>query len=131
MTKESNELLSELINVSERRQFRRVFSLVPQEDVVLFSINGRNHFVAKLLDLSRGGALIYTADPSVSADAGPYYKLYFQSRGAMFHLEGILVRKELQFFAFQFVNVTPLDLAEIRGKLARMEIMAARMCVSH
>src|SRR5205823_5073041 len=72
------ELMSELINVSERRQFRRVFSLVPQEDVVLFSMNGRNHFVAKLLDLSRGGALIYTADPSVSADAGSHYKLYFQ-----------------------------------------------------
>jgi|SRR6266850_4763926 len=131
MMKESNELMSELINVSERRQFRRVFSLVPQEDVVLFSLNGRNHFVAKLLDLSRGGALIYTADPSVYADAGSHYKLYFQSRGAMFHLEGMLVRKELQFFAFQFVNVTPLDLAEIRGKIARMEIMAARMCVSH
>src|SRR5438105_12652327 len=90
MTKESNELMSELINVSERRQFRRVFSLVPQEDVVLFSMNGRNHFVAKLLDLSRGGALIYTADPSVSADAGSHYKLYFQSRGAMFHLEALL-----------------------------------------
>src|SRR6267143_7013076 len=119
------EVMGELINVSERRQFRRVFSLVPQEDVVLFSMNGRNHFVARLLDLSRGGALIYTADPSVSADSGTYYKLYFQSRGgAMFHLEGMLVRKELQFFAFQFVNVTPLDLAEIRGKLARMEIMA-------
>jgi hypothetical protein len=131
MTKETNELISELINVDERRQFRRVFSLVPQEDVVLFSINGRNHFVARLLDLSRGGALIYIADPSVSADAGSHYKLYFQSRGAMFHIEGTLVRKELQFFAFQFVNVTPLDLAEIRSKLARMEIMAARMCVSH
>ena len=127
----TNDLMSELINVSERRQFRRVFSLVPQEDVVLFSMNGHNHFVAKLLDLSRGGALIYTADPSVCADAGSHYKLYFQRRGAMFHLEAMLVRKELQFFAFQFMNVTPLDLAEIRGKIARMEIMAARMCVSH
>jgi len=131
MREETNELISESINVSERRQFRRVFSLVSQEDVVLFSMNGHNHFVAKLLDLSRGGALIYTADPSVCADAGSHYKLYFQSRGAMFHLEAMLVRKELQFFAFQFMNVTPLDLAEIRGKIARMEIMAARMCVSH
>jgi hypothetical protein len=119
----------ELINVSERRQFRRVFSLVPEEDVVLFSMNGRSHFVAKLLDLSRGGALIYTADPSVSADVGGQYKLYFQSRGAMFHLEGTLVRKDMQFFAFQFLNLTPLDLAEIRAKLARMEIMAARVSV--
>jgi hypothetical protein len=124
-------MTDELMNVSERRQSRRVFSLVPEEDVVLFSVNGRSHFVAKLLDLSRGGALIYTADPSVSADPGSRYKLYFQSRGAMFHLEGTLVRKEMQFFAFQFVNLTPLDLAEIRGKLARMEIMTARICMSH
>lgn len=116
----------------ERRRYRRVFSLVQEEDVVLFGLNGSSHFVAKLLDLSRGGALIYTVDPAVSAEPGVKYKLYFQSRGgAMFHLEGTLVRRDLQFFAFQFVNVTPLDLAEIRGKLARMEIMAARMCVEH
>jgi PilZ domain len=122
----------ELMNTDEeRRRHRRVFSLIPEEDVVLFSTNGRNHFVAKLLDLSRGGALIYSADPSVTAENRGYYKLYFQSRGAMFHLEGLLVRREFQFFAFQFVNVTPLDLAEIRGKLARMEILAARMCVGN
>src|SRR5690242_1232125 len=91
----------------ERRRHRRVFSLIPEEDVVLFSTNGRSHFVAKLLDLSRGGALIYSADPSVAAEQGVRYKLYFQSRGAMFHLEGTLVRRDLQFFAFQFVEVTP------------------------
>src|SRR5579884_2174936 len=117
--------------IDERRRHRRVFSLIPEEDVVLFSSNGQSHFVAKLLDLSRGGALIYSADPTIKAEAGARYKLYVQSRGAMFHLEAMLVRRELQFFAFQFVNVTPLDLAEIRGKLARMEILAARMCVGH
>lgn len=125
-------IVTDLTNpVDERRRHRRVFSLVPEEDVVLFSLNGRSHFVAKLLDLSRGGALIYSADPTVSAQPGAKYKLYFQSRGAMFHLEGTLIRRDLQFFAFQFVNVTPLDLAEIRGKLARMEILAARVCVGH
>jgi hypothetical protein len=123
-------MTDELMNASERRQFRRVFSLVPEEDVVLFSMNGSSHFVAKLLDLSRGGALIYTADPSISAEAGSHYKLYFQSRGGMFHVESMLMRKEMQFCAFQFVNLTPLDTAEIRGKLARMEMMAARMCVN-
>jgi hypothetical protein len=123
---------TDLINqVDERRRHRRVSSLVPEEDVVLFSSDDRSHFVARLLDLSRGGVLIYSADPSVSAEAGARYKLYFQSRGAMFHLEGVLVRRELQFFAFQFANVTPLDLAEIRSKLARMEILAARLCLGH
>jgi hypothetical protein len=115
----------------ERRRHRRVFSLVAEEDIVLFNTNGQSHFVAKLLDLSRGGALIYTADPSVAPESGCRYKLYFQSRGAMFHLEGTLIRNELQFFAFQFVNTTPLDLAEIRSKLARMEILAARISVGH
>jgi hypothetical protein len=115
----------------ERRRHRRVSSLIPEEDVVLFTVNGRSHFVAKLLDLSRGGALIYSADPSLTLEPGSQYKLYFQSRGTMFHLEAVLVRRDLQFLAFQFINVTPLDLAEIRGKLARMEILAARMCVGH
>ena len=111
----------------ERRRYRRVLSLVAEEDVVLFSTTGESHFVAKLRDLSRGGALIYSADPWVAAEVGRHYKLYFQSRGAVFHLEGTLVRRELQLFAFQFQNVTPLDLAEIRSKLARMEILAARL----
>ncbi|HEY2380727.1 MAG TPA: PilZ domain-containing protein [Terriglobia bacterium] len=115
--------------LDERRRHRRVFSLIPEEDMVLFSSNGHSHFVAKLLDLSRGGALIYSADPAVAAEAGAICKLYFQSGGAMFHLEGKLIRRDVQVFAFRFVNVTPLDLAEIRGKLARMEILAARLYV--
>jgi hypothetical protein len=124
-------MTEELQIIGERRQFRRVFSLVPEEDVVLFSMNGSSHFVAKLLDISRGGALIYAADPSVPGDKVFSHKLYFQNRGTMFHVEAILTRKETQFCAFQFVNLTPLDTAEIRGKIARMEITAARMCVSH
>lgn len=115
----------------DRRRFRRVFSLVAEEDVVLFSMNGHSHFVAKLLDFSRSGALIFAADPAIYVDLGSHYKLYFQSRGAMFHLEAILVRKDKQLFAFHFINLTPLDMREIRGKVARMEIMAARMCLSY
>ena len=114
----------------ERRRFRRVSSFVPQEDVVLFSMNHPSHFAAKLLDLSHGGVLIYSLDPAVTAEVGLPYKLYFQSRGQMFHLEGTLVRRDLQLFAFQFINVTPLDVAELRSKLARMEILAARMSMA-
>ncbi len=114
----------------ERRQFPRVFSLVGEEDIVLFCLNEHSRFVGKLLDLSRSGALICSMDPAISVDPGGYYKLYFQSRGAMFHLEAVLVRKDKQLFGFQFINLTSLDLKEIRGKLARMEIMTARMCLS-
>jgi PilZ domain len=124
-------MTDELMDDNERRQFRRVFPLVPEEDVVLFSVGGNSHFVAKLLDLSRGGALIYAAHPSVSVEVGSQYKLYFQSRGGMFNVEATLMRKETQFLAFRFINLTPLDLAEIRGKLARMEMVAAHMCVNH
>ena len=121
----------ELPDPMERRQFRRVFSLVAEEDVVFLRIRGRHYFVAKLLDFSRSAALIYAADPAIYVDLGSQYKLFFQSRGAMFHLEAVLVRKDNQLLAFQFINLTPLDIREIRGKLARMEIMAARMCVNH
>jgi hypothetical protein len=113
--------------MNERREFRRVFSLVPEEDVVLLSLNSRVHFKGRLLDLSHGGALIYSADEKMSVDVGCPYKLYLQSGGQMFCLEGTLVRSNMQFFAFRFVNVTPVDISEIRAKLARMEIIAARM----
>lgn len=49
----------------------------------------------------------------------------------MFHLEAALVRRDVQVFAFQFVNIAPFDLAEIRRKLARREIMTARSCAEH
>jgi hypothetical protein len=111
---------------NDRRKFRRVFSLVPEEDVVLFSVGNQTHFTGTLVDLSCGGALIYTSQP-ISAAVGHHYKLYLQSRGQMFYLEGRLVRKEMQLLAFRFTNVTPLDVAELRDKLARMEILAARV----
>src|SRR3989441_10704723 len=60
-------MTDELVNMSERRQFRRVFSLVPEEDVVLFSMNGSSHFVSELLDLSRGGGVSFSAMATPSA----------------------------------------------------------------
>jgi len=121
----------ELPDTIERRQFTRVFSLVAEEDLVLLRMRGRHYFVATLLDFSRSGSLIYAADPAIYVDLGPQYKLFFQSRGAMFHLEAVLVRKDNQLLALQFLNLTPLDIGEIRAKLARMEIMAVRMCVNN
>jgi hypothetical protein len=112
--------------MSERRQHRRVYSLVPEEDVVLFSVNSQTHFKGRLLDLSHGGALIYSSDEIIAVDVRCPYKLYLESRGQMFCLEGTLVRSNMQFFAFRFVNVTPVDATELRAKLARMEMMAAR-----
>jgi len=92
--------------VNEKRKFPRISSLVPEEDAVLISMNNGKHFAAKLVDLSRGGVMMYTDDPSAWIEIGGPYKLYFQSRGEMFHVEGTLVRTDTQFLAFQFFNVT-------------------------
>src|SRR5207247_9232412 len=105
----------------DSRRFRRVFSLVAEEDVVLFSMNGHSHFVAKLLDFSRSGALIFAADPAIYVDLGSHYKLYFESWGSMFLLVAILVRRDSQLFAFHVINLTPLDIRAIRCKIARMK----------
>ncbi len=111
---------------NEKRRYRRVFSLVPEENVVLFGVESACHLRGALLDLSEGGALVCPSEPTVTYDVGSLYKLYFQSRGQMFYLEGTLVRRDMYCLAFQFSNLTPLDVAEIRAKLARMEILAAR-----
>jgi PilZ domain-containing protein len=114
--------------MNEKRRFPRTTSLVPEEDVVLISMNNGSHFAAKLMDLSRGGVLIHTMDPNAWIEIGGPYKLYFQSRGEMFHVEGTLVRTDTQFLAFQFFNVTEQDIAELRKKLAQMEMLNARLC---
>lgn len=115
--------------MNEKREFPRIPSVIPEEDVVLISMNNGSHFAAKLVDLSRGGVMIHTTDSSAWIEIGGPYKLYFQSRGEMFHVEGTLVRTDTQFLAFQFFNVTELDISELRNKLARMEMLNARLCV--
>ena len=47
----------------------------------------------------------------------------------MFHVEGTLVRTDTQFLAFQFFNVTDLDIAELRKKLAQMDMLNSRLYV--
>ncbi len=111
----------------EKRHFRRVLSAVPAEDDVLIRINGTGYFAAKLVDFSHGGVLIHVADPSSCLDTSGVSKLYFQNGDQLFILEGTLVRKQPPFLAFEFINVTELELSEIRKKLARMEIIAARL----
>ena len=115
--------------MNEKRKFPRISSLVPEEDAVLISMNNGKHFAAKLVDLSRGGVMMYTDDPSAWIEIGGPYKLYFQSRGEMFHVEETLVRTDTQFLAFQFFNVTDLDIAELRKKLAQMDMLNSRLCV--
>ncbi len=117
--------------MNDRRGSRRVFSLVPDEDVVLFSLNGSTHFEAKLLDLSNGGALVYGVDPTTWAKVGFPYTLYFQSCGQMLQVRGTLVRKDIPFLAFRFVNITRLDLYGIVCKIQRLEVRAARMFVGN
>ncbi|HYR92384.1 MAG TPA: PilZ domain-containing protein [Terriglobia bacterium] len=115
--------------MTEKRKFPRIPLLAPEEDAVLISMNNGKHFAAKLVDLSRGGVMMFTDDPSAWLEIGGPYKLYFQSRGEMFHLEGTLVRTDTQFLAFQFFNVTDLDIAELRRKLAQMEMLNARLLI--
>ncbi len=116
--------------VEERRRHRRVFSL-SRKRMLCSSVQTVKSILSQSCWTSAVTARDITADPTVSAEPGSRYKLYLQNEGAMFHLEAVISRTELQFFAFHFVNVTPLDLMEIRSKLARMEILAARMCGGH
>lgn len=118
-------LNNSISNLDEQmRRFRRVLSLVPEEDVVMFSMQDGSHFSAKLVGLSRVGALISMTGPP-ECIVGTPYNLYFQIRGEMFQIEGMLVRRDMQFLAFQFINITTIDVCELRGKLVRMEMAAA------
>jgi hypothetical protein len=112
---------------ADRRLSRRVLSVVPAEDEVLISPGGKRQLAGKLIDISCGGALIELRDPSLHGHIHDQVcKLYFQSRGEMFVIEGELARKQIGLLAFKFINLVEEDLVKIRTKLARMEILAAR-----
>ena len=130
-------MTNELTNVSERRQFRRVFSLVPEEDVVLFSMDGQSHFVAKLLDLSRGGALIYTARSPWDAAARVHVPGADRLGNAEHdgerrrRADGDGCRALHRGLRVGASTWRARRRQPVGGKLARMEIIAARLSVSH
>lgn len=111
----------------DRRRARRISAALCQEKVVQI-VDGKRRISAELLNLSGVGALLDMDAAEANAMClGDCLSLFFQRGGHLFKIHAKPVRKDGRLVAFDFYDLTPEDQAELKMKMALMEILAMRV----
>ena len=92
--------------------------LVSEEEAVLIHSGNRGAALAKLVDLSDTGVLVYLLDGDIEPAAEPNLSLFH--KGKIFQIRSKLVRREHRLVGFQFVFTSTAQ-NQIRTKLIHME----------
>ena len=108
----------------DKRRSERVIPFVSDEEVIVIHQEGRKNVLAKMMDLSEVGTLVYLLeDTDLSGSA----ELSFYDQGKVFRVPASSIRKNGRLIAFEFVN-PPIDVVrEIQSKLIRMEVEWMRL----
>jgi hypothetical protein len=80
-----------------------------------------------LADLSADGALMKFPYSPAGFEPGVVISLWLDSGGTYLKVEAIVVRTEPGHLAVQFIDLSATERDEIRTKMIRMEIIAARL----
>jgi hypothetical protein len=113
-----------------KRTSERLIPRGSDEDVVIIEYEGRQS-LAKMLDLSDGGTLVYflsNAEDSLGKDAACELTLYHQ--GKMFAIGAKVARAHGRLLAFQFGPIHPESLPHLQAKLIRLEVDWRRLKVN-
>jgi hypothetical protein len=111
-----------------RRRSERVIPFVSDEEVVVIRSEGRTPMLAKMMDLSETGTLLYLlCDPELPDAVGSASSLAAYHQGKIFEIPAIISRKDGRMIAFQFANPPKEVLRDVQGKLIRMEIEWMRL----
>jgi len=108
----------------EKRRSERVIPCVADEEVVVIQRKGAKNLLAKMMDLSEVGVLVYLladADPAGAATLAIYHQ------GKIFEVPGTVVRKSGRLVAFDFASPSEDAQREIQSKLIRMEVAWERL----
>jgi hypothetical protein len=106
-----------------KKRSERVVPFVSDEEVVVIRSEGHSPMLAKILDLSETGTLVYLlGDGDLSQGEGAASSLAVYHQGKIFEIPGMVARKDSRLVAFQFKNPSEEVLRDIQGKLIRMEI---------
>jgi hypothetical protein len=112
--------------VKERRKHRRIKALFDQEGVALVR-HETEILVASLDDLSAEGALLKFPNATPIIETGAVVSLWLDSGGTFVQVEAAIIRVEPGYLAVQFLDLNAIEREEIRTKMIRMEIIAARL----
>src|SRR5438045_2809102 len=97
-----------------KRRSERSVPLVSDEDVVVVQQDGQANAMAKMIDLSEVGTLVYLLgerDPSGSVLLSIFHQ------GKVFEVPAKVIRKTGHLIAFEFVDPSPEATHEIQSKL--------------
>lgn len=82
---------------------------------------------ASLANLSTDGAFLRFPCSPAGLETGAVVSVWLDSGGILLKVEAVIVRTEPAHVAVQFLDLTPAERNEIRSKMVRMEIIAARL----
>jgi hypothetical protein len=106
---------------NEHRQTRRIMALMPEEEPVILR-TGSAQYSAKLVNISRGGALISILDCELEPGIGSKCRLFFTNGGErMFGVTSEILRKSGRYTALRFVEMTEDKAESVAAKIDRMD----------
>ncbi len=109
----------------EKRASDRVIPMVSDEEMVVVE-TGRQRHLAKMMDLSDTGTLVYTlSDFEHAPDAECRLSLYHN--GKVITVYAGVIRGNGRLVAFRFRNVDYRSATELQAKLIRMEVEWTRL----
>ena len=111
-----------------KRRSDRVIPFVSDEEVVVIRAEGSAPVLAKMMDLSETGTLVYVlADGDLAGGVGSSNNLAVYHQGKVFEIPATVARKDGRMVAFNFANPSSEVLRDVQGKLIRMEVEWMRL----
>lgn len=101
-----------------KRRSDRTIPFVSDNEMVVIHQDGQASILAKMMDLSELGTLVYQLSERSAAGA---VELSIYNDGRICQVPACVIRKNGRLVAMEFVNLTPETLREIQSKLIRME----------
>jgi PilZ domain len=113
----------------EMRRSDRVVPVILEEEVVLVDIGtGAKPVLAKMLDFSEVGTLVYLLiNSELEPPVGGACTLTMYDQGHIFSVPSIVARKTGRMIAFDFSELSEINLRNIQSKLIRMEVEWLRL----
>ena len=106
---------------TDKRSSERVIPMVTDEEMVVVESGGR-HALAKMMDLSETGTLVYILlDSDVDLEMSGHCELSLYHQGKVFSVVAVVARKSGRLIAFHFLPGAE-DSSYLQAKLIRMEV---------
>jgi c-di-GMP-binding flagellar brake protein YcgR len=109
----------------DRRRHQRFAALLNQEEQILIQYSAQSA-LGRIVNLSESGMLLELSS-NLGLEIGAGASLLLNNGGAMFELRASVIRISRGLVGMQFIELTPADEKDLRNKVIRMQIIAARL----